>query len=550
MPTFPDLVRRLACSLCLVLSVNSGAVSIAQTVHPHAGAQARAAARVVSRHYVDWSATGANSGVAWGDAFVDLQGALAVARNGDEVWVAAGEYRPSTHDATASFVLGNGVRLLGGFAGTEVSAAQRDPVANPTVLSGDIGGDDVIGAGWPTGWNIGTANSGHVVVASGCGHNTVIDGFTIRNGATGPSGTPAGSPLKYGGGLYALGGSPTVRRCTFTHNLAGFGHGGAVFVQDGSPLFDHCLFVENLVQAGGGGAVAVLGVGAPVLRDCEVRGNHAIATSVSAGDGDGAGVLSYASAGLVLERCRFVANIARPFFPVGDEVGYGGGVFAWTGVTVLDCEFSANIATFGAALIAWDDSLVVDSAFTSNWAQPHANDPYPEIGGFGALALYSFAPAELVIEGCTFVANRAKKHAAVVALGTGAEATLQNSIVWDNHATHPEVVGYTREHLGGSWSAEACCIQVVFGPAAQGEDVPDPGDFPGCIDQDPQHVSAPGDLRLGPMSPCVDAGRNQLVPPGNVLDLAGSPRFVDDPGAPDVGQGSGPLVDMGAHERQ
>jgi hypothetical protein len=39
--------------------------------------------------------------------------------------------------------------------------------------------------------------------------------------------------------------------------------------------------------------------------------------------------------------------------------------------------------------------------------------------------------------------------------------------------------------------------------------------------------------------------------PGTVTtDLAGQPRFVDDPAAPNIGAGTPPLVDMGAYERQ
>jgi parallel beta-helix repeat protein len=71
-----------------------------------------------------------------------------------------------------------------------------------------------------------------------------------------------------------------------------------------------------------------------------------------------------------------------------------------------------------------------------------------------------------------------------------------------------------------------------------------------------------GDLQLSAGSPCVDAGDNAGVPV-DALDLdgdgdfserlpfdrIGSPRFVDDPVAADVGGGVAPIVDMGAYER-
>jgi hypothetical protein len=40
--------------------------------------------------FVDADATGANTGVSWTDAFVDLRDALAAATSGDQLWVAGG----------------------------------------------------------------------------------------------------------------------------------------------------------------------------------------------------------------------------------------------------------------------------------------------------------------------------------------------------------------------------------------------------------------------------------------------------------------------------
>ena len=53
---------------------------------------------------------------------------------------------------------------------------------------------------------------------------------------------------------------------------------------------------------------------------------------------------------------------------------------------------------------------------------------------------------------------------------------------------------------------------------------------------------------LRPRSPCIDAGSNAAVPDGVLTDLAGHPRFVDDPATADSGLGTPPIVDMGAYE--
>ena len=55
-------------------------------------------------------------------------------------------------------------------------------------------------------------------------------------------------------------------------------------------------------------------------------------------------------------------------------------------------------------------------------------------------------------------------------------------------------------------------------------------------------------LRLWPGSPCADAGDNLAVPQAVLTDLDGDPRFVDDSDAPDTGNGTPPIVDMGAYE--
>ena len=86
----------------------------------------------------------------------------------------------------------------------------------------------------------------------------------------------------------------------------------------------------------------------------------------------------------------------------------------------------------------------------------------------------------------------------------------------------------------------------------------------GNIDADPLFVDGPGgDLRLTIQSRAVDAGNNSAVPrdlndlddDGNTqepipIDVGGEPRFVEIIFVPDTGQGTPPIVDIGAHEYQ
>ncbi|WP_025007250.1 hypothetical protein [Marinilabilia salmonicolor] len=79
------------------------------------------------------------------NVYSDLQTALAAAVAGDEVWVAAGIYKPTTDgDRTIGFDLKDGVHYYGGFAGNETELSQRDWRLNETILSGDIGVEGII----------------------------------------------------------------------------------------------------------------------------------------------------------------------------------------------------------------------------------------------------------------------------------------------------------------------------------------------------------------------------------------------------------------------
>ena len=125
--------------------------------------------------------SGSGDGGSWLNA-ATLQDALQnLADAGDEIWVAKGVYTPGL-SPTDTFSLTPGVAVYGGFAGTESERSQRDWETNVTVLSGDIGGDDIVDAnGVVTDTaNIVGVNSYHVVSADGT--TTPITGDSILDG--------------------------------------------------------------------------------------------------------------------------------------------------------------------------------------------------------------------------------------------------------------------------------------------------------------------------------------------------------------------------------
>lgn len=113
-------------------------------------------------------AGGFGDGTSWEAALGDLQRALSLAIPGDEIWVSSGIYLPTAgSDRFASFIIPSGVKLLGGFAGNETAAIQRDFTLNRTVLSGEIGSP-----------NTDTDNSYTVVITRLATPDTHIDGLS------------------------------------------------------------------------------------------------------------------------------------------------------------------------------------------------------------------------------------------------------------------------------------------------------------------------------------------------------------------------------------
>lgn len=221
------------------------------------------------RLYVNQTANGQNNGSSWTDAFTNLHDALALAEAGDEIWVAEGIYRPSdAGDRSARFQMLSGVRLYGGFAGTELDLSERDWQPHPSIFDGDIGtaGDS-------------TDNTHNLLYLYRPDSLTLVDGFIFRYAFADNPAAPAGEPGSSGAALYIMAfdgeAYPVIRNCTFEHNAA-LKHGGAVYVNGGgsgsvAPLFDNCRFTANRAVEGNGGALYRNG-GSWVDRQEDVKG--------------------------------------------------------------------------------------------------------------------------------------------------------------------------------------------------------------------------------------------------------------------------------------
>jgi hypothetical protein len=228
--------------------------------------------------YVNWAATGAETGMSWEDALTDPEVAYCFAQIDEgisEIWVARGTYTPAPPDGSreASFHLTNGVAMRGGFVGNETSPTQRDlsDPANRTVLSGDLFGND------QPGFLNRADNCYHVVRGDGCDATTILDGFTITGGQADEFVTH-----NRGGGVYNAGGGPTLINCVIVDNYALLYGGGmsnewALSGLGSSPTIINCVFSGNKSGAYGG-AMYVVGEftadSDPVLVNCSIVGNE------------------------------------------------------------------------------------------------------------------------------------------------------------------------------------------------------------------------------------------------------------------------------------
>ena len=215
--------------------------------------------------FVDASATGgANDGTTWPDAYLDLQDALnqgGFSAN-DRILVAAGTYTPGSV-STDTFVLEDDVDVYGGFPSGGAPFADRDPDANPTILSGDLGSS--------------TFATNVVEAIDTTASLTRLDGFTITNGVGGP-----------GAGLQVVIDQITtgtvrlnVTRCKFVSNFALSANGGAVALIDNSGIptpeidvaFTNCEFKSN--SAASGGAIYFHQSANATISNCVFAGNTA-----------------------------------------------------------------------------------------------------------------------------------------------------------------------------------------------------------------------------------------------------------------------------------
>lgn len=252
--------------------------------------------------YVKPVASGLGNGSSWAHASSDLQAMINASVAGEDIWVAAGTYKPNRRaDATGiitindrdnAFVLKNGVRIFGGFNGTETLTSQRNFATNITILSGDLG----TAASY-------TDNCYHVVVSAGTVTGTALNGFHIRYGNANGSGTITVNAISIGrgsgAGIRLNSSSPTISNCIFAANIT-TNNGGGMVCDGSAPVITNCLFSGNTAVDAGG--LYNVNASVPQIVNCSFSGNNATAT--------GGAIRNSADSDPAISNCILWGNLA------------------------------------------------------------------------------------------------------------------------------------------------------------------------------------------------------------------------------------------------
>lgn len=550
--------------------------------------------------YVDDSAPGANNGTSWFHAYRFLRDALDVAKPGDTVKVGQGIYRPNQSSwgpitgRPDSFIMINGVSIMGGYKANDPNPPfdpeARDPNMYPSILSGDLDANDIpIDDGdWDQIADLLTHptrqdNSYSVVLAGATEPNAVLDGFVIEGGNSNSDekDLEKESIYRMGGGMAAIDGHATIRKCVFLHNAAAEG-GGALYNR-GNLNLDQCRFLANFGDTSGGyggGAIVILD-GAPVIRRSEFIRN------LAGGQATGGAIKNFTGAPQISD-CLFENN---------DGSRLGGAISSNGDAVITDCDFINNTASSGGALDIGNSSsnLTNKPNIQYSW---FINNRGSSRGG--AAYIYRSEPAFL---GCYFIGNEAPSEGGAI-YGSGAEPNFVNCIFNGNMVTsvsqsigggmfltntsNASIYNCTFAHNVATVGYGIACKSsgpeyashvnirnsILWNDTFDEVRIMDEStrfigyttmmqwdtSGPGNNTSNPMFVNATGDdgvpgtddddlrLRGGNASSSVDSGNNYWIPDGVLLDADKMDRRADDPATPDHGWGEPPLVDRGAYE--
>lgn len=325
-------------------------------------------------YYVDASKSGnTGAGTSWATAKKDIQNAIALATSGDQIWIKSGTYYP-TQDAAGNispannrdktFLLKEGVKMYGGFAGTETLLSQRNYKTNISILSGDLGTVNTV-----------TDNAYHVVLSVNLTSATVLDGITVSGGyATAPwqSSITVSTRVidRYkGAGIYNVYSSTAFSNCTIKNNSADCtdqnddAWGAGVVNDICSSTFSNCIIKDNSFLVGGN-SFGVFGAGMNIVNGACTLDKCVFANNTSGSgflDASRGGALYIVYGSTTITNCIFYNNTAQN----GAALALGGAENNLS--TFNNCTFANNTSSYaGTGFSGFADAVFKNCIFWNN----------------------------------------------------------------------------------------------------------------------------------------------------------------------------------------
>jgi len=257
----------------------------------------------------------------------------------------------------------------------------------------------------------------------------------------------------------------------------------------------------------------------------------------------------------------------------GNSANYGGGMYTpYSSPTLMNVTFSGNSANYGGGMYNYQSSpTLTNVTFSGNSANYRGGGMYNDYQSSPTLTnvtfsgnsanyyygggMYNSRSSSPTLTNVTFSGNSANYYGGGMYNYNQSSPSLANVIMWgDTAQTGSEIYNYSSLPTISYSDIQNC------GGSGASWDTTCGTDGGGNIDADPLFVDADGidntpgtdddDLHLDTTSPCIDAGDNSAVPTGVTTDLDDNPRFVDIISVVDTGNGTPPIVDMGAYEVQ
>ncbi|MCE6991159.1 choice-of-anchor Q domain-containing protein [Dyadobacter sp. CY323] len=314
-----------------------------------------------SKLYVDHTATGANNGSSWANAYTSLQNALqnTCSSNGREIYIATGTYSPDFSNRNATFTLRANDRLYGGFPNGGDTFENRNPQVNPVILSGELASPHA------------TDNSYHVVTITGS--KTVLEGFTIRGGYADNDADTGGGGLVLRQTEINLSEShhATIRNCKFLDNYGT--KGGAVYTDHRNASlfnylnFQNCLFEDNHAASDGG---AVYLSNQTIWDNMRQTFVNCVFHNNSATSNSGA-LHAQPNSKVSVVNCTFAYNSAGTS---AGAVGNWGTVLLHNSILYFDTVAGAASELAGTGVFEADYSIIQGSGGSGAWSLSLAED--------------------------------------------------------------------------------------------------------------------------------------------------------------------------------